>query len=329
MSHYHTKNAGMTFGEITDAFIRSRKLGNGGANKPNAERTMFEYRYDLNTFFKYFSDREYYNELTEVDVLRFLEAHQNRNLADASKKKVLRSLRAFFRWLEKDGECRAFKSKPWQGLLPKIGANKPRLYVPTPQVMGEFLHAFDKSTIWGLRDFVVTSIMIDCGPRIGEVCNLDLSSVLWDQSKMIVNGKTGPRVIPLNQQITVPQLRRWIRERERFTTSTALFITKFGGRCTPNTFDQAFDENRKGSGVGITEEGTLTPHTVRHYFCTHYLVNGGTLPMLQAITGHTSLATLQLYLHMAMQFSSVAQEHTTASPLRSLTEGNVKRRKMR
>ncbi len=70
----------------------------------------------------------------------------------------------------------------------------------------------------------------------------------------------------------------------------------------------------------MSDEGVLTPHVVRHYFCTHYLINGGSLSTLKAITGHTSLETLQIYLHMAEQFSFVAKEHSEASPLQSLNK---------
>lgn len=328
MGHYQTLKLGMTFEETIEAFLQSRRLGNGGANKPNAERTIYEYRYDLETFFRFFEKREHYTKLAQSDITAFLVHHQGREIADASKKKMLRSLRAFFNWVEKDSECQEMKLKSWAHLLPKIGQSQGRLYIPTPEVMSKFLHAFDTSTIWGLRDFTVTSMLIDCGPRIGEVCNLDISSLLFDQNQMILNGKTGQRVVPLSADITIPHLRKWLRERKRFAKCEALFTTKFGGRCTPNTFDQAFADNRKISGVGVSEEGTLTPHTVRHYFCTHYLVNGGSLPMLQSITGHTNLMTLQIYLHMSLQFASVKKEHMSASPLRSMATAGVKKRKM-
>ena len=328
MSSYAVKNLGMGFEETLAAFVRSRKLGNGGANKVNSERTIYEYRYDIGRFFQYFSGKTYYNEITEDDVSDFLEDWQGRRLSDASKKKLLRSLRAFFHWVAQDNECKANGMKPWNDLLPKIGKAQGRLYIPTPEVMLKFLNVFDTGLVWGLRDFVVTSILIDCGPRIGEICNLTLESVLWDQNRILVNGKTGPRVVPINGEITVPALKRWMRERERIAKNGSLFVTKFGGPCVPNTFDQSFADARERSGVGDTEEGTLTPHVVRHYFCTHYLINGGTLSGLKAITGHTSLETLQVYLHMAEQHSFVAKEHAAASPLQSLGKKAAKKRKM-
>lgn len=324
---YATKNLGMGFEEAIEGFLRSRKLGNGGANKPCAPRTLFEYRYDLKRFFKFFDSKHQYNQISEKEVLSFLDHWQDCDLSEASKSKLLRTLRAFFHWIEKDGECRTNGMKSWNDVMPKISHTAGRIYVPTTEVMSEFLNTFDTSVIWGLRDFVVTSILIDCGPRIGEICNLTLESVLWEQNKLLLRGKTGPRVVPVSHDITIPNLKRWVRERSPFAKTDALFVTKFGGTCTPNTFDQSFGDARLKSGVGVTDEGTLTPHTVRHYFCTHYLINGGTLPGLQAITGHMSLATLQIYLHMAQQHAFIAKEHAEASPLQSLKR-TAKKRKM-
>jgi site-specific recombinase XerD len=317
---------GMSFDESIAGFLRSRKLGNGGANKPNGERTICEYRYDLTRFFQHFKSKTHYNQLVETDILDFLDDWQSRELADASKNKLLRSLRAFFKWVGKDSECSTCSMRPWNSALPKIGNTQGRLYIPTPEVMNKFLNAFDTSVIWGLRDFVVTCILIDCGPRIGEICNLTTDSILWEQNRLLVTGKTGSRVIPINPDITVPNLRRWLRAREGRTKTNSLFITKFGDQCRPNTFDQSFYDARAKSGVGKSEEGTLTPHTIRHYFCTHYLVNGGSLSGLKAITGHMSLETLQIYLHMAEQLSFVAKEHAQASPLLTLGKKAVKRR---
>lgn len=320
------KNQGLSFEESLDAFIRSRRLGNGGANKPNGDRTIYEYRYDLQRFFRFFSTKQFYTQLSEKDILNFLDDWQSRSLADASKKKLLRSLRAFFKWVAQDSECKSYGMQPWNVALPKIGRAQGRIYIPTPDVMRKFLGAFDTRFIWGLRDFVVTCILIDCGPRNSEICNLTMDSILWDQNKLLVNGKTGPRVVPINPDITVPNLRRWIREREGRTTTDSLFVTKFGDKCRPNTFDQSFSDARAKSGVGNSAEGALTPHTIRHYFCTHYLVNGGTLPGLQSITGHMSLETLQIYLHMAQQLSFVTKEHAEASPLQSLGKTAVRKR---
>lgn len=326
-----TKELGMSFDESITAFSRSRKLGNAGANGQATPRTIANYEYDLRPFFEHMRvlGRVYYNQLTESDVLSYIEIVTSKDLSDASKKKVWRSLKAFFNWVDKDSLCQSDNMRGFQRLLPKIGRNAPRIYIPTPDVMNQFLHSFNVKDTLGLRDFVITCVLLDCGARIGEICNLNIEDVLWEDNRLHLSGKTGERTVPINPEITVPQLRRWCRERERFAKCDALFVTRSGGRCDDNALDHAFERARKKTGLGITPEGNLSPHTVRHYFCTHYLVNGGTISGLRAFTGHMSLQTLQIYLHMAEQIAFLTEEHSKASPLKSIGEKKPKRRMVR
>jgi len=328
---YATQNLGMAFEEATAAFLTSRKLGQSGANKMvTSERTLDFYRFDVERFFSYMEKigHKFYNQITVSNVNSYLEHLTKQDWSDATRKKVLRVLKALFFWVEKDGVCRQEKMKSFRDLLPKIGQAEGKLYIPTPEVLREFLTSIDTSTIWGLRDYVVTCVMIDCGPRIGEICNLNLDGILWNDARLFINkGKTGERLVPLNREVTLPQLKRWIKERERIAQCDALFVGRTGYRCLPNTFSQQYGRHRRRSGMDLSPEGVITCHTVRHFFCTYYLVNGGTLPGLQAITGHTSLSTLQIYMHIARQLTFVKEEHEKASPMKSfLTNTMVKRR---
>ena len=119
-------------------------------------------------------------------------------------------------------------------------------------------------------------------------------------------------------------LKNWLGVRTRYAHAgvNKVFISRYGGECAPNTFSQAFNDNRRrirGRSLGVGD--VISPHTVRHYCCTMYLVNGGSLHNLQQITGHKSIQTLMIYVHLARQMTSVMEEHSRVSPLRKLLEG--------
>jgi integrase/recombinase XerD len=318
---YTRDDRGMMFSEVLDAFIRSRKLGLGGANKPNRERTMFEYRYDLEKMVAFMQALGHtnYNDMTGGDLEKFIESYQSKDLSQSSKNKVFRSVKAFMRWVQQDRDCIEAGMQAWSGSIPKISKNETKLYIPTPDRMKAFIDSFDRTFRWGLRDYVVSCLMLDCGARIGEICFLKPSSIKFEASMVLIpqQGKTGERLVPIDPNTTVPLLRRWLRERELFTKSDWLFHNKYGGQCTDWTFDQSFRRNRIALGINGDGEN-ITPHTMRHYFCTHYLVNGGTLHGLKAITGHESFDTLQIYVHLANQMNFVKEDHGKASPLKSL-----------
>jgi integrase/recombinase XerD len=331
------KNArGMEWEEALTLFLRSRRLGTCGAYRQVRERTIKEYKWDLGKFFDYMKTKKkftHYNQMQRRDVLDFVDWLNKKEWAQASKNKYLKSLKAFFNWVKKEPDCVENKMMDFVVDIPKIPKNPPRLYVPAPDVMYQFLKSFDQKVRWGLRDYVVLSLMLDCGARIGEICFLKESHIKFDAAMILIpqEGKTGERLVPVDRETTIPALKRWIRERERFAKCDYLFLNKFGGQCKPHTFDQSFKYQRRRTELGLSEHGNLCPHSVRHFFCTYYLVNGGSLHNLQRITGHKTLETLMIYVHLANQINSVAEEHSRVSPLKNLqakSNPQKKKRKM-
>jgi integrase/recombinase XerD len=325
---------GMEWDDALNLFLRSRKLGTFGARRQVRERTLKEYEWDLGKFIGYIQGEKkitHYNQMTRRDVNDFLAWLDRSTWAKASKNKYLKSLKAFFNWVDLDPDCEAQKMQGFVRDIPKIPKNKPRMYIPTPEEMLKFMNAFDQKVRWGMRDFTVMTVLLDTGARIGEVCFMKESHLKLDAGMILIpeEGKTGERLVPIDPIETVPVLKKWLRERERFAKCDRLFLNRFGGPCTPHTFDQAFRYLREETGLGISEHGNLSPHCVRHFFCTHYLVNGGTLHNLQRITGHKSLETLMIYVHLANQMSTVTEEHSRVSPLKNLSVKGTAAKKKR
>jgi len=321
---------GMTWDEAMAAFLRSRRLGIDGASKAVKPMTIVAYEWDLNVFFDFVKERGLttYNQLTEDIVRDYIEYLQSPERGKggwsaASQRKYLISLKAFFHWVELDQACNSMGMVSFFKSLPRIGKEIRREFIPSQEQMERFRKGFDQDVIWGLRDWTVTTLMLDTGARVGEVCNLEEEDINWDNALVNLDGKSGKRWVPFDLDSTGRALRHWLAIRTKYAHEKCkkVFVSRYGGNCSPNTFAQAFSDNLKRTGLDKElGDNTISCHTVRHYFCTMYLVHGGTLHNLQRITGHKTMDTLMLYVNLAQQMSTVREEHSRVSPLKHMND---------
>jgi integrase/recombinase XerD len=298
----------------------------------SSKRTYEERLPEIITFLES-KGRVNWSDVTQKDAEEWIEAIQRRTVSDHYKQGWLRVTKTFLRWSASIGGA------DHSSVMPRMKKLQGKQYLPSPATVNAFLKAFDQSVIWGLRDYTVTMLILACGARSGEVCGMSPEDIIWDNNQVRLFGKgRKERFAPVSGDELFPVLNKWLRARTEYVRENGngadrLFITRAGGKCNPNTFDQAFAKLRRLTGIGVKGHNVLTPHTLRHYFCTMYLVNGGDPFVLQKIAGHTEISTTLNYLHHANQIGTVRNDYAKVDPLRRLREaGNgeaPKRRKMR
>jgi integrase/recombinase XerD len=74
----------------------------------------------------------------------------------------------------------------------------------------------------------------------------------------------------------------------------ACFVSRRGHRLTREAVWRLVRRWTEVAGV----VGHVTPHTFRHSFATHLLEGGADLRVVQALLGHASISTTQLYTHL-------------------------------
>lgn len=191
--------------------------------------------------------------------------------------------------------------------------NKIKEYL-TKDERNRLLRQPDLRTIQGLRDFCILSLMVNTGLRRAEVCSLDWESLKTTGKKIFlyILGKG-------NRQRKIP-----IRNVELLTT-LAKYFEKTGTPGNPKTpmFYQAkfkktlgpqrlttsairFLVARQVAAANIQKH--ITAHSLRHTFLTLTLQAGADLATVQALAGHSSVATTSRYLHTSEELMEKAIE---------------------
>jgi len=311
----------MLLDEVIEAFIHSRRQGLSGAKCVATEKTIRGYRQWLDTFSAFIRDRREkvkYGDITRNDIRAYVEyVNSQSTWSAATKMSHLRILRTLFNFVEQDEECKELGLKSWLHLLPKVGKMPRKDYIPTPKDLKNLRGAWDTDSLFGLRNYIVFSLVLACGMRIGEVCWLRLEHLQLDNGFIYVpkEGKTGSRLVPVENKM-VNLLKHWLRRRKSFTKADEapwVFLSRGGVQCTPHSIQQAFRKLQPGSD----KKRRITPHTLRHSFGTYYLRNGGNMERLRLLMGHTTYDTLRGYLHLAEVGTQQAKEELErVSPLK-------------
>jgi site-specific recombinase XerD len=172
----------------------------------------------------------------------------------------------------------------------------------TPEELGRMFEIPDTSTEAGARDRAILELLFSSGLRVSELVGLDREHVNLKRREFMVRGK-GQKDRPI---FISPEAAEWIEEylSKRGDKIPALF-TSVGGkrtvrrdgnyaRLTPRSVQRLVA--RYARLAGITKH--VSPHTLRHSFATDLIMNGADVRSVQAMLGHSNIATTQIYTHM-------------------------------
>jgi integrase/recombinase XerD len=280
--------------------LRDRYLNYARLEQGLAKKTIEAYASDLMRFIRYLETLGITEprQLTRICVLGFIEQLAEEGLVARSRARTLSALRrmiafaAAHHWLESD----PFEaiSTPRQGLaLPKV------LRTDETEAL---LAAVDTSTPLGLRDRAMIELLYGSGLRVSELVGLPLSGFDIRAGLLRVVGKGNKeRVVPVGESASAaiqayllegrPLLLGNHPDRDR-----AIFLSRRRSSMTRQNF---FLMLRKLARVAGIPQERVSPHVLRHAFATDLLEGGADLRSIQAMLGHSDLATTQIYTHVS------------------------------
>lgn len=146
------------------------------------------------------------------------------------------------------------------------------------------------------RDYALITLLAYAGLRISEALDLRISDVNFVSREMVVEGKGNKtRIVFLNDKV-IEALQSYLKERNKVDTDHEyLFISNRGKKLNRTTVNKFFEKYCTKLGMEIT------PHDLRHFFCSHALSVGFSIHEVANQAGHSNIHTTILYSHPSRQ----------------------------
>lgn len=210
----------------------------------------------------------------------------------------LEAVKLFFQWTEQE---RLYPNIAAHIKGAKLDSEYKRDYLTTKQV-SKLLDAIDTSTLKGLRDYAVLSLMVTTGLRTISIVRADIGDIrtAGDSVALYYQGK-GHEEKADYVKIAEPveeAIRKYLVVRGQTDSSAPLFSSisnrNSGGRMTTRSISRV----AKNHLIEIDlKSDRLTAHSLRHTAATLNLLNGGTVEETKQLLGHANINTTLIYSH--------------------------------
>ena len=254
--------------------------------------TISAYRRDLAQFAEHARGDRWRTNPAPLN--EFVRALQNEGAKGSTQARKSAAVRSFYAFAIREGH--ATRDVP-----ALVDAPKPGRYLPdvlAPDAVVRILETPPADDAVGIRDRAILELLYGCGLRVSELVGLDTDRVDLAKQQVRVIGKGNKeRRVPMGDEA---------RERlHRYRTgpwaawtagkpTEAVFVSQRGRRLSREAVWRLV--KRWSTAAGVRER--VTPHTFRHSFATHLLEGGADLRVVQALLGHASISTTQLYTHL-------------------------------
>lgn len=284
--------------------------------KGKSSLSIEEYFHDLQTFFRYIllvrrmvpSDTEFTKisivsvdlELIKTisisDLYAFIVYCKNeRGNGTAARARKISTLRIFFKYLSV--QTHLLDTNPAEMLESPSQKKSLPIHLSLEDSL-ELLNSVDGPN--KERDYCILTLFLNCGMRLSELCNLNISDIHSDGSMRILGKGNKERIVYLNDACaTAIQKYLAVRPNDgiKYEDRHALFISREHRRISNKTVQHIVKTYL--SKAGLDGMG-LSTHKLRHTAATLMYQHGNVdIRVLKDILGHANLGTTQIYTHVS------------------------------
>ena len=279
-----------TITDIVKSYTRYLKL-----ERNYSPNTLAAYQNDLSWLLSFCEQQEMNPlDMQLEDLQHFAVQLHEHQIGPTSQARILSGIRSFYKYLLLSGEIEQDPTELLES--PHLGERLPE--VLSTDEIDQIQKSIDLSKPEGQRNKTIIEVLFSCGLRVSELVNLKLSNLYLEEGFVRVIGKgSKERLVPISSK-AIRELQYWFADRNLMKIQQGeedyVFLNRRGKHLTRTMI--LIMLKRQAVAAGITK--TISPHTLRHSFATELLKGGADLRAIQAMLGHESIGTTELYMHI-------------------------------
>jgi len=275
---------------IVKQYVRYLKL-----ERNYSPNTLEAYQHDLLHLQNYcLTEGKALLDITLDDLQHFAATLHEVGIGPSSQARILSGIRSFYRFLLLDG---FIENDPTELLeSPHLGEHLPEV-LSTAEI-DQIEASIDLSKWEGHRNRAIIEVLFSCGLRVSELVTLKLSDLFLDEGYVRIFGKgSKERLVPISNR-AIHELNLWFDDRKHMRIKPGeedfVFLNRRGAHLTRVMIFIMLRQQAELAGI----KKVISPHTLRHSFATALLEGGADLRVIQALLGHESIGTTEIYTHI-------------------------------
>jgi integrase/recombinase XerD len=236
-------------------------------------------------FLLHYSDKVV-SELTYEDIRKYLLFKiQEHKISESTQNNIINAIKFYYEHIERRDRFMIYD------LRPKKAEKLPGFLSKDEMVL--LLKSLDN-----LKHKTILRLTYSAGLRLGEVTNLKIKDLKFDQNIIFVKGGKGKK-----DRITIfsSKVQAIVKEYiSVYKPNYWLFEGQKGGKYCDRSVQKVMENALVKSGV----DSDATVHSLRHSFATHLVMNGISLKIVQEYLGHSSSKTTEIYVHLTEKLKS-------------------------
>lgn len=276
--------------DIVSRYRRYLKLEKG-----YSANTLDAYMRDVDKLLRYLAvEQVNVLDVKLEDLEHFAAFISDLGIGPRSLARILSGVRQFYRFLVIDGYLEVDPTELLES--PKQPDHLPEVLSTAEVDLLE--QAIDLSKWEGHRNRAIIEVLFSCGLRVSELTNLKLSNLYIEEQYIRVMGKgSKERLVPISPR-ALDELNYWFADRNVMKIKPGeedyVFLNRRGHHLTRTMILIMIKRYAVEAGI----KKTISPHTLRHSFATSLLEGGADLRAIQAMLGHESIGTTEIYTHI-------------------------------